>query len=85
MARQDEEIDALKQRVSKLEHQVNLLLNNLPFNDPGEPDPGITPEVIDLVRMGRKVEAIRLYRELTGVGLKAAKQVIDALPNRGAS
>ncbi len=28
---------------------------------------------------GRKIEAIKLYREATGVGLKEAKDAIDAL------
>lgn len=33
-----------------------------------------------LVANGKKIEAIRLYRELTGTGLKEAKEIIDAMP-----
>ena len=40
---------------------------------------GITPEVIDLVRRGKKIHAIKLDRELTNVDPKTAKNVIDSL------
>jgi hypothetical protein len=33
----------------------------------------------DLIFRGRKIEAIKLYRESTRVGLKEAKDAIDAL------
>ena len=36
-----------------------------------------TPE--QLVRAGRKIEAIKRYRELTGLGLREAKDAIDAM------
>ena len=38
---------------------------------------GLTPEVIDLIRRGKKIQAIKLYREMTNVDLKTAKYVID--------
>jgi ribosomal protein L7/L12 len=38
-----------------------------------------SPELIDkLVRSGHKIDAIRAYRTLHGVDLKAAKDAIDA-------
>jgi ribosomal protein L7/L12 len=40
---------------------------------------GLTPEVVDLVRRGKKIQAIKLYRELTNLDLKTAKRVIDHL------
>lgn len=33
----------------------------------------------ELVRHGRKIEAIKRYRELSGVGLREAKEAVDAL------
>jgi ribosomal protein L7/L12 len=36
-------------------------------------------DVSDLVRQGRKIEAIKRYREATGLGLKEAKDAVDAL------
>jgi hypothetical protein len=40
---------------------------------------GLPPEIIDLVRLGKKIQAIKLYRELTNLDLKTAKGVIDSL------
>ena len=36
-------------------------------------------QIRDTVERGRKIEAIKLYRELTGEGLKEAKTAIDAI------
>jgi len=36
-------------------------------------------EILSLMRQGQKIAAIKLYREKTGVGLKEAKDFIEAL------
>ena len=36
-------------------------------------------ELLALLRQGQKIQAIKLYRERTGVGLKEAKDVVEAL------
>jgi len=38
-----------------------------------------TDEIMALLRQGKKIEAIRVLRERTGVGLAEAKQTIDAI------
>jgi ribosomal protein L7/L12 len=38
--------------------------------------------VSDLVAEGRKIEAIKRYREVTGLGLKEAKDAVDAFERR---
>lgn len=47
------------------------------------PPPGATPAglgpVVDLLRSGQKIEAIKRYRELVGVGLKEAKDAVEAM------
>lgn len=58
-----------------------------PTDHHGEPDyhavPDLAQEVVTLVDQGRKIQAIRLYRELNpGLGLKTAKDVIDELAAR---
>lgn len=41
---------------------------------------GLTPEITALVSQGRKIQAIKLYREQNpGVGLKEAKDIIDQI------
>jgi hypothetical protein len=39
----------------------------------------IPPEVVALARSNKKIQAIKLYRELSGLGLKEAKDVVDRL------
>ncbi len=40
--------------------------------------------VIEALQRGEKLEAIRLMREITGVGLKEAKDAVDASPHAAA-
>ena len=42
---------------------------------PGQPPVGESPE--ELLRAGKKIEAIKRYRELTGASLKEAKDAIE--------
>lgn len=37
------------------------------------------PTVLGLMQNGRKIEAIKLYREEHGVGLREAKEAVEAL------
>jgi len=39
--------------------------------------PVLPPEFYALVRQNRKIQAIKMYRQLTGVGLKEAKDFVD--------
>jgi ribosomal protein L7/L12 len=79
MTNYDNEILELKLRVAKLENQIALILqqNNLNFHE--ESRMGVSPEIINLIRQGKKIEAIRLYREETGTDLKQAKDFVDSL------
>jgi ribosomal protein L7/L12 len=45
-----------------------------PSRFPGAPP----PDVVSALQQGRKIEAIRLMRERTGLGLKEAKDAVDA-------
>ncbi|MHB1038442.1 MAG: ribosomal protein L7/L12 [Pirellulales bacterium] len=40
------------------------------------------PEIVALMEQGRKIEAIKLYREKTGLGLKDAKEAVEAIAAR---
>ena len=43
--------------------------------------PGTLPvQVVEAMRAGNKIEAIRLLREQTGMGLKEAKEAVEASP-----
>lgn len=72
------DIIALKARIEELEERMKFLYRrlNIDYMDPNS-DPALAPQVQDALRRGNKIEAIKIYRELTGVGLAEAKQVID--------
>ena len=46
---------------------------------PGQPTLGADASPEQLLGAGRKIEAIKRYRELTGVGLKEAKDAVEAM------
>jgi ribosomal protein L7/L12 len=75
----DREVFKLRQRVEKLERQVAALFKHFELQYKDEPASGVSPDILDLVRKGRKIEAIKRYREETGVGLREAKQFIESL------
>ncbi len=66
---------------NRIEAKLDLLLKqaNIKF-DPYANVPG---EVTDAVRAGRRLQAIKLYRETTGVGLEEAKDFIEQFKLRG--
>lgn len=37
----------------------------------------LPPDVVDAINAGQKIEAIKLLREATGIGLKEAKHSVD--------
>ncbi len=69
----------LSQRVATLERQVEFLMKHLGVSYDGAPDAGVSPEIMELVRRGDKLRAIRAFREETGVGLREAKEFIESL------
>ncbi len=37
----------------------------------------LEPEVIDLINAGKKIDAIKMLRELRNIGLKESKDIVD--------
>jgi ribosomal protein L7/L12 len=72
------EVQQLRSRVNELEDRLKYLYQrlNIEYADPGS-DPVLSPQIQEALRRGNKIEAIKIYRELTGVGLAEAKDVID--------
>ena len=64
---------------------IDKLSNGFDYNDSAHAkmDPSIiNAEIEREISMGNKIKAIKLYREMTGAGLKEAKDYIDDLSNR---
>jgi large subunit ribosomal protein L7/L12 len=78
------------ERINRLERQVRYLLRYAGL-DPeiaaadyeafgaGLPSAAASPEIVALVRDGKPIQAIKMYRQMTGAGLKESKDVIDGL------
>ncbi|GAA5124098.1 hypothetical protein GCM10023339_45100 [Alloalcanivorax gelatiniphagus] len=81
-------IAELERRVARLEAQLAHLTSGLTSGLTSDPAaaaalPGTEPwmaEVQALRRDGKLIHAIKLYRERTGVGLKEAKDAVEAMP-----
>ncbi len=71
---------ALKSRISELEDRMQLVYRrlNIDYADPNA-DPACSPQIQEALRRGDKIEAIKIYRQLTNAGLAEAKQAIDNL------
>ena len=65
-------------RLTRLETLMNLVLQHLGI-DPNTALSGPSEQIKALIMRGKKIEAIKIYREQTGLGLKQAKDYIDAL------
>ena len=72
------EIQQLRSRINELEDRLKILYRhlNLEYSDSAS-DPLLSPQIQAAIRSGNKIEAIKIYRELTGLGLAEAKAVID--------
>jgi ribosomal protein L7/L12 len=73
----ESELQALQTRVATLEAQMSALLTHSGAVNL-EAD-ALQDEIVRLVRANRKIEAIKLYRERTGVGLAEPKDFVDRL------
>jgi len=79
MSRYDNEILELRQRIAKLESQMAFIFKHQGINYREEPNQVVSPEIINLMRQGKKIQAIKLYRQETGVGLREAKEFVESL------
>jgi large subunit ribosomal protein L7/L12 len=83
----EQQIAEMSARIADLERKVEWLYRNAGYSSgypnagaaPAAPTGGVSAEVLDMVRQGRKIQAIKIYRDQTGVSLKEAKDVVDGL------
>ncbi|TDE94816.1 hypothetical protein EXU48_08445 [Occultella glacieicola] len=74
--------DDIQARLSAIEHHIDVLYNKAGLQAPYSFDGwvaegGPSSRVADLLARGKKIEAIKAYREETGAGLKEAKDAVD--------
>jgi ribosomal protein L7/L12 len=66
---------ALDRRLARIERQLGLIMQRLEIEEPESP----LSTVIAELEQGRKIQAIKLYREQTGSGLAEAKAAVDVI------
>lgn len=74
----DYELNSLRARIVELESRLDFLYKRLGIEYSENPN-AIDPHMIDLLKRGNKIEAIKIYRELTNTGLAEAKQAVDRI------
>ena len=77
----ESEILALRARIAELESRVDFLYKHLGIahvRDTGMDD----ARVIDMLKKGNKIEAIKIYREIYNCGLAEAKQAVEGIESR---
>lgn len=70
--------DKINERLRASEAQLALLSEKagVPYEAPSE---GAPPDVVELAAAGKTLEAIKRYRELTGVDLDTARDVVTGI------
>jgi ribosomal protein L7/L12 len=76
---QETRIVELEMRLAELERRVEMLERQSSFAVPQNNMSASQIDLTDLLRRGNKIEAIKMYREATGCGLREAKEYVDAL------
>ena len=69
-------VDRQAQRLAAVERKLDLIMTHLGIR---EPEPDIPGAVLQELLAGRKIQAIKEYREATGAGLKEAKDAVELL------
>lgn len=79
-----QQVSNMEARLAALEARVDALVRSLGGEQPvyqnvPEPPAGLSDEIVTALRRGRKIEAIKLYRDRTGASLKEAKDFIESV------
>lgn len=93
-AQLQEEVQILERRVAKLERLARDLYGKLDAEPPegvgwwgsGEPDPASqepSEQVLELLGEGKKLQAIKLHHEDTGLGLAEAQAAVERYESQG--
>ena len=76
-------LDRRLRALSRLEGKLDALLKHQGIRF--DPYSEVPPPVLDALRRGKKIEAIKAYRAATGAGLQEAKDVVEEVQRRASS
>ncbi len=79
---EQQEIALLRREIDQLKAQMDQLYQHLNLTFAGNINDGDDPQIVAALKAGKVVEAIRLYREKTNVGLGAAQASVEEIRSR---
>jgi ribosomal protein L7/L12 len=68
--------DRQARRLAVVERKLDLIMAHLGVH---EPEPDVPGPVLQELLAGRKIQAIKEYREATGAGLREAKDAVELI------
>jgi ribosomal protein L7/L12 len=72
-------LDELERRLGRLERRLDLLMAHLGADASEDGEVPGEDEIRELLAKGQKIQAIRVYRERTGSGLREAKEAVEQI------
>jgi ribosomal protein L7/L12 len=79
---EQQEIEILRSRVSRLEAEVDFLYKHFGLTFSENANPSDDPRVIEALKKNNLIEAIKVYRELTNLGLAESKSAVEEIRRR---
>ena len=79
---EQQEIQILRSRVSRLEAEMEFLFRHFALTFVENASPGDDPRVIEALKKKNLIEAIKIYREMTNSGLAEAKKAVEEIQRR---
>lgn len=78
----EQDLMSLRARIAELEDRVNALYQQLGVSSSVNASGQIDSRILEALQKNNKIEAIKIYRELTGLGLAEAKAAIDQIADK---
>lgn len=79
---EQQEIQILRSRVSRLEAEMEYLYRHFGLTFSENASPSDDPRVLEALKKNNMIEAIKVYRELTNLGLAEAKTAVEEIRRR---
>ncbi|MBE0682263.1 MAG: ribosomal protein L7/L12 [Anaerolineales bacterium] len=77
----EQDLINLRARVVELENRLDFLYKKLGIEFSDNPN-FVDARIIEFLKKGNKLEAIKVYRELTNTGLAEAKNAVENIETR---
>lgn len=74
----EHELTAARARIAELEEKIQYLYRHLGI-EYSSSSTQVSPKIIEAIKNGNLIEAIKIYREIHNVGLAEAKTAVESI------